>query len=380
MDIKRTLYHRLLETLGQNYVTVLYGPRRVGKTFLLERLAKEIAETKKTLFLKGDQYVVQQNLSTSNPVAVREFIGRDTEVLILDEAQYIPHIGQNLKVLVDEYKDLKIIASGSASFDLAQKVGEPLTGRKKTFHLFPVSARELIETQSRQWYEQLFEDHLILGGYPHLFSFENTKEKQEYLIELTDTYLFRDILEFESIKNAKKLRDMLVLIAYQIGKEVSLSELGNHLDLHKDTVFRYLELLEKSFILINIRGFSRNLRKEISKTSRWYFYDNGIRNALINNFNSLNLRNDVGQLWENYLVIERLKKQNYFSFHANNYFWRTYDKKEIDFVEEREGKLYGYEFKWNSKKAGKAPYEWLATYPQAEFQTITKNNYLEFIL
>jgi len=190
-------------------------------------------------------------------------------------------------------------------------------------------------------------------------------------------YLLRDILELENIRNSKKLRDLLSLLAFQIGSEVSLNELGNHLDLHKNTVARYLDLLEKSFIIINIRAFSRNLRKEIYKTSRYYFYDNGIRNALINNFNAINLRNDTGQLWENYVVMERIKKQAYQSLYSNNYFWRTYDQKEIDWVEERGGKLYGYEIKWMKKKV-KPPNDWLNTYKNASFQVITKDNYLPF--
>ena len=204
-------------------------------------------------------------------------------------------------------------------------------------------------------------------------------EKEEYLTELVDSYLFRDILELEKIRNAKKLRDLLTLVAHQIGMEVSLQELGTQIGIHKDTVARYLDLFEKSFVLINIRGFSRNLRKEVTKTSRYYFYDNGVRNALIQNFNSLSLRNDVGQLWENYIIIERKKKRVYEGICANTYFWRTYDQKEIDSVEERDGNLYGYEIKWG-KNSKKIPKEWAVSYPGAQYEVITQDNHLDFII
>lgn len=207
---------------------------------------------------------------------------------------------------------------------------------------------------------------------------QSKEKKVEYLSELVDSYLYRDILEIEDIRNPKKIRDLLTLLAFQIGREVSLNELANNLDLHADTVFRYLDLLEKSFVLVNVRGFSRNLRKEVSKTSRYYFYDNGVRNALINNFNPLSLRNDIGELWENYIVMERIKKQSYETIYSNNYFWRTYDQKEIDWVEERDGKIFGFEIKWGGK-IPKVPTLWKKTYPNSEYEIINKDNYLKFI-
>jgi len=310
---------------------------------------------------------------------MKDLIGKETTLFILDEAQKIEKIGDNLKLLIDEVPKLKIIASGSASFELANQLGEPLTGRKKTIKLYPVWVKELIDTKGKLFYEEIFEQHLIYGGYPEVFSKNSLIEKREYLEELVSDYLFRDILELESIKNSKKLRDLLTLLAFQIGGEVSLNELANSLDLHKNTVARYLDLLEKSFIIINIRGFSRNLRKEVYKTSRYYFYDNGVRNAIINNFNPLNLRDDIGQLWENYIVTERLKKQMYQKILANNYFWRTYTKKEIDWIEEKEGRLYGYEIKWQ-KENEKPPKDWLENYQNASYQLITKENYLSFVV
>ncbi len=378
MLIKRQVYSLLKEKLQENKVVLLYGPRRVGKTTVLREIEKNLVDTEKIKFVSGEVLIIQNELSSQSVEKLKSFIGENS-LLIVDEAQKIPNIGLNLKLIVDHIPNIKIIASGSASFSLAQKVGEPLTGRKKTVHLYPISAKEIVGIKDKTYYQEVFESHLIFGGYPELFILKSNKEKQGYLNELIDSYLFRDIFEIEQVKNPKKMKDLLTLLAFQIGREVSLSELANSLDLHSDTVARYLDLMEKSFIIVNIRGFSRNLRKEIAKTSRYYFYDNGIRNALINNFNPLNLRNDIGELWENYIVMERLKKQSYQQIFSNNYFWRTYDQKEIDWVEERDGKLFGYEIKWGIKKY-KEPKLWKETYSNAEFEIINRDNYLEFIL
>lgn len=380
MDISRITYSQLQQDIQPGRVLVLYGPRRTGKTFLLSKLSRDnaIGEEYKVQMFNGDEHVVQNNFSQNNSQQMLHFIGKDTTLLIIDEAQHIPHIGENIKLLIDTYPALSVILSGSASFELAQKVGEPLTGRQKTLYLYPISAAEVIKQQGRLFYDQTLEERLIYGSYPKLFSLSNLEEKKDYLTELVDSYLFRDILELEKIRNAKKLRDLLTLVAHQIGMEVSLQELGTQIGIHKDTVARYLDLFEKSFVLINIRGFSRNLRKEVTKTSRYYFYDNGIRNALIQNFNPLSLRNDVGQLWENYIIIERKKKRAYEGIRANTFFWRTYDQKEIDSVEERDGSLFGYEIKWG-KNTQKVPKEWAIFYPGAQYEVITQDNHLEFI-
>lgn len=376
MDISRKIYMQINTSLQKGKVVVLYGARRTGKTFLLEQLKDEHATREKVLMLNGESRSVQDNLSTHVPELLLRYIG-DAQTVVIDEAQKVPDIGQNLKLLVDSAPSVQFIASGSASFDLANKVGEPLTGRKKTLTLFPVSASEIITTYDEPHYRALFEQHLVYGGYPELFSLPTDHARAAYLTELCDSYLFKDVLEFEEVRNARKLRDLLVLLAFQIGKEVSLSELGNTLDLHASTVARYLDLLEKAFVIHNLRGFSRNLRKEVTKSSRYYFLDNGIRNALINNFNPINLRDDVGQLWENYVVVERLKKQSYEGILSNNYFWRTYDRKEIDWVEERAGALHGYEIKWRTPSP--APRDWLKTYSNATYECITRENALPFI-
>ena len=376
-DIFRFALEIIQRKIEPGTVVVFYGPRRTGKTYLLEKIVKEFEGRQKVIMFNGEILTNQKWLSSQNPRLMKEYIG-DAEVVIIDEAQSVPDIGKNLKLLVDTYPKLKVIASGSASFGLSQQVGEPLTGRRKTVNLFPVAVPEIIRTYGLEYYQSLFEEILVFGSYPELFSLKSREEKMEYLNELIDVYLFKDILQMEGIRNSKKIKDLLRLLAFQVGREVSIQELGNSLDLHKNTVSKYLDLLEKSFVLINIRGFSRNLRKEITKTSRYYFYDNGIRNALINSFNLLDLRNDVGELWENFIIVERLKRQSYQSIYANNYFWRTYDQKEIDYVEERDGKLFGYEIKWSGRKA-KEPKLWKETYKNAEFRIINRDNYLEFI-
>lgn len=373
--IERDLFAQLLKGLAPNKVVVLYGPRRVGKTTLLQRIATHL---KKVKYVDGEDRGIQEIFSSTRIQTLKNFLG-SYQCLIVDEAQKIPHIGANLKLIVDHIPALQVIASGSASFSLAEELGEPLTGRKKTLKLFPLSLRELLGHFGEENQTSLVEQMLLYGGYPEGVSLDND-ERAAYLKELINASLFRDILEMENIRNPKKLQDLLILLAFQIGKEVSLSELGTQLELHKDTVFRYLDLLEKAFVLINIRGFSRNLRKEVTKSSRYYFYDNGIRNALINNFNPLRLRDDLGALWENFVVVEHLKKQAYENQLVNNYFWRTYDQQEIDWVEEREGRLFAYEIKWKAPSRPKrAPSNWLKSYPKASFQWVTQDNFMEFI-
>ncbi len=376
MIIDRLALKMLKNKLQANKVLLLFGPRRVGKTTLLEQFINSSTDKKAIKFVNGETRIVQEALSSQSIESLRGFVG-DSKILIIDEAQKVPNVGLNLKLIVDHIPGVIVIASGSASFDLAKQVGEPLTGRKKTINLFPISAGEIVDAKDRMFYLDTIESYLIYGCYPEQLQLNDQKEKQDYLLELADSVLFKDIFEIGDIRSPKKIRDLLTLIAFQIGKEVSLNELAVALEMHKDTVYRYLDLLEKSFIIINVRGFSRNLRKEVSKTSRYYFYDNGVRNAIINNFNPLNLRDDIGQLWENYLVMERLKRQSYESFRSNNYFWRTYDQK--DWVEERDGKLYGFEFTWGGKQK-REPKEWRETYSGAEYKVINKENFLDFVL
>lgn len=277
---------------------------------------------------------------------------------------------------------MKLTATGSASFDLSNKIGEPLVGRKWTKILYPVSQFELKKDLSHYELEMSLEKRLIYGAYPEILTSESDNDKQKILGEISSSYLLKDILALEQIKSSSILIDLLKMIAFQIGSEVSLTELGTQLGIDRKTVARYLDLLEKTFILYKLQGYSRNLRKEITKKSKYYFVDNGIRNAIINNYNDLTTRNDIGQLWENFLISERIKRQTYLSgstSYWNNYFWRTWDQKKVDWVEMRDGKLYGFEFKW-TKSDSKNKKFWLEAYPnEAEFQLINKDNYLEFI-
>ena len=355
-------------------VVIVYGPRRVGKTTLLKKFLEEESNY---LFVSGEDLFVGAYLTSGSIEKLKEFVA-DKTLLVIDEAQYLDSIGLNLKLIVDHMPHVRVIATGSSTFDLARRVGEPLTGRKSVIKMYPVSQMELESLETRGQTKAHLESRLLFGAYPEVITHIGDVQKIDYLHELVSSYLIKDILAFEGIQKSKKLIDLLILLAFQIGREVSHMELGNQLQLSRVTVEKYLDLLEQTFVLVNIRGFSRNLRKEVSKTSRYYFCDLGIRNALINNFNPLSRRADVGELWENYLVMERLKKQEYQRLRSNNYFWRTYDQKEIDWVEEREGKLFGYEFKWD--RIVKPPKLWIQTYPEASFEWINSSNYLSFIL
>ena len=346
----------------------------MGKTTLLKKILENESNF---ISITGEDIFIQRIISSQSIDQLKRFIG-NKDLLVIDEAQEIPNIGINLKLIVDHIQHVRVLVTGSCSFDLANKTGEPLTGRKYTLKMFPISQIELSFLEALAETYSNLESRLIFGSYPKIILNTANEERKSYLYELVSSYLLKDILMFEEVKKSKKMIDLLILIAFQVGKEVSLTDLATNLSINKATVERYLDLLEKAFVIVNIRGFSRNLRKEVTKTSRYYFYDNGIRNALINNFNSIYQRNDIGQLWENYLVSERLKNQEYNSIHSNNYFWRTYDQKEIDWLEERDGKLYAYEFKWDDKIA-KCPKEFKLTYPESEFKSINTENYLEFI-
>ncbi|MCK4445956.1 MAG: ATP-binding protein, partial [Candidatus Marinimicrobia bacterium] len=325
--------------LCPNKVIIIYGARRVGKTTLLHTfIEKQKNSQEKILFVNGDDIIVRQFMESQSINKLKEFVG-DNTLLIIDEAQYISQVGLNLKLIVDHIQDIKVIATGSSSFELAKDIGEPLTGRKYTLKLFPLAQIEIGQIENRYETKANLESRLIYGSYPEIVIMNDNQKRKEYLKELVSSYLFKDILALEGIKHSRKLLNLLQLITFQIGKEVSHNELGRQLGMSKNTVERYLDLLQKVFVIFKRNGFSRNIRKEITKSPRYYFYDNGIRNALIANFNPLNLRNDIGQLWENYVAVELLKKQEYRRIQANNYFWRTYNKKEIDMIEEKDGKL-----------------------------------------
>lgn len=369
-------YETIEKELYPNRVLILYGPRRAGKTFLLNQAIKHLEG--KVLYRTGEDLEIRQILQSQSVNRIKTaFSGYD--YVIIDEAQKIDRIGHGLKLAVDHLPNIKFIATGSSSFELANQVGEPLTGRKIQLTLYPLSTQELRTQQGGIELMEALDDRLVFGSYPEVLIAENTEKKITLLKELRDSYLYKDILEMENLRNSRKINDLLLLIAYQIGKEVSLHELGQQLGMDKRTVERYLDLLEKAFVLINVRGYSRNLRKEVTKTSRYYFLDNGVLNAVLNNFNPPSMRGDKGMLWENFLFMERLKFRAYTGLHANVYFWRTYDHQEMDLVEERGGNLFGYEFKFSPVKASRIPPAWASAYPQAQFDTITRDNWIEFV-
>lgn len=363
--------------LVPNKVLILLGARRVGKTEFLKHFTSYI-DASKMLKLNGEDIQDMELLKERSLVNYQRLFN-NIEYLVIDEAQNIPEIGLILKFIVDNIVGIKVVATGSSMFDLTNKLGEPLVGRKNTLYLFPLSQIEFSQFENFKTTSENLEKRLLFGSYPELEQYEDWSEKSEYLFEIINSYLLKDILILNDIKHSNKLYDLLRMIALQIGKEVSLQELGNALNLSKNTIEKYLDLLSKVFIVFKIEGFSRNLRKEIVKSSRYYFYDNGIRNALINNFNRLEMRNDAGELWENYLTSERIKKQHYQKMKRNNYFWRTYDQQEIDWIEAQNDDLKAFEFKWNKNSKVKIPGAFAKNYPNASFEIVDKSNYLDFI-
>jgi predicted AAA+ superfamily ATPase len=287
-----------------------------------------------------------------------------------------------LKIMIDHYPDRKIIATGSSSFDLAANVGEPLTGRKRTITLYPIAQLELLNMHANSRYElkEQLSNYLIYGSYPEVVLAETPEKKIKILTELVDSYLFKDILSLESRKGTRFLLDLVKMLALQVGNEVSFNELATSLQVDSKTIERYLDLLEQTFVIRRLGSYSGNLRNEIRNKQKYYFFDNGVRNAIINQYNSLDSRNDIGVLWENFIFIERLKKRSYEEIYGNSYFWRTYEQQEVDFVEERDGNLEAYEVKWSDKRRVNVPNLWKITYPDASFTVINQENYLDFVI
>ena len=361
-----------------NKVLILLGARRVGKTAFIKNYLSNIPKTD-YLQLNGED-IQDADLLKERSVANYKRLLANVKLLVIDEAQNIPEIGLILKLIVDTIEDIKVIATGSSVFDLSNKLGEPLVGRKNTIYLFPLAQMEFAKYENFKETTQKLEERLLFGSYPELEQYSDWNDKINYLKEIVNSYLLKDILVYEGIKQSNKILDLLKLIAFQVGQEVSLQELARQLGISKNTVESYLDLLSKVFVIYKVPGFSKNLRKEITKSNRWYFYDNGIRNAIIANFSRLDSRTDVGALWENYLASERVKFQNYTQKSVSNYFWRTYDQQELDWLEEENGILRGYEFKWNKNRKTKIPTAFAKAYPEAGFEVISKGNYLDFIV
>ncbi len=371
------LYEPLDRFLLPNKVLVLYGPRQVGKTTLLQNF---LAGTSLKYKLdSGDNIRTQHLLSSLDFSQILPYV-EGYELLAIDEAQEIPEIGKALKIIVDQVPGIRVIVTGSSSFELAGQTGEPLTGRKRTLSLYPLAQAELLTRYNRFELREHLEDFLIYGTYPEVIEAPTREAKITAISEITDSYLLKDLLAFDRVRNSRTLVDLLRLLAFQVGNEVSLNELSRQLSVDVKTLQRYLDLLEKAFVLFRLGGFSRNLRNEVTSKAKYYFFDNGIRNALIAQFNRLDQRNDIGALWENFMMIERLKAREYQPILANVYFWRTYDQQEIDLIEEREGQLFGYECKWSAKKSVSPPKTWQEAYPNSVFTVIHPENYLDFVL
>jgi len=373
MNINRA-FSQIEPLLKPNKVVVIYGPRRVGKTTLLNEFLKT---TKLKYRLdSGENIRIQEILGSQDFKKIGEYIGGN-ELIAIDEAQNIKGIGLGLKIIVDNFPDIKVIATGSSSFDLAGQIGETLVGRKTTINLYPFAQLELAQEQNAFDLKQKLEDFLLFGSYPNVYTAKTKDEKISALNDIADSYLLKDVLAIDRVKKPKIIIDLVKMLALQIGSEVSLTELAQNLSVNLNTIAKYLDILEKGFVIISCGALKRNLRNEIRGKKKYYFYDNGVRNALLSQFNGLSLRNDTGALWENFIFTERLKTRAYKNIYANYYFWRTYQQKEIDLVEEYGGVLHGYEFKFTGGAA--KPKEFLEAYPQSTFEAINKENYLDFL-
>lgn len=371
-NIRREITTALKNDMFQGKVLILTGARQVGKTTLIKSI---LSNKKSVISFNADNPTDRAKLENQDFEKLDKIIG-DNQIIFIDEAQKIENVGNTLKLLVDSYQKTKqIIATGSSSLNLLSNTQEPLTGRKFVYELFSLSVREMFPDIHSLDVEKAIPTLLIYGSYPEIYnSDENTK--QRLLSEITGSYLYQDILELEQVRNPAVLQKLLSAIALQLGSEVSLNELSNLTGLDLKTVERYIDLLEKNYVIFRLPPYYTNQRKTLSKLNKIYFYDLGIRNTLINNFNPITLRSDVGALWENFLVVERMKLRQYGSIHASQYFWRTYDGAEIDLVEEREGKLFGYEFKWGQERT--APKSWL-TYPNATYTLVNRESFTDFL-
>jgi predicted AAA+ superfamily ATPase len=376
MEITRVALELIQKKLQPNKVVVLLGARRVGKTKLIEKIIENLNE--KYLFLNGDD-VESHNLLESQSTANFNRLLGDTRFLIIDEAQEIPNIGKKLKLMVDTIPNLKVLVTGSSAFEINNQIGEPLVGRLKTINLYPISQIEFSKTENYLDIRNNLEDRLIFGSYPELSKIINREDRISYLKEIVNTQLLRDIFAFEGIKKRDKIIALLQIISFRTGSEISLESIGRDLQISKNTVEKYLDLFSKVFIIYSVKGFSKNRDNEITKMKKWYFVDNGIRNAIINSFNPFNMREDVGKLWENYLNSERIKKLSYQENDVLDYFWRTHTKQEIDRLEIKNEQIAAFEYKYGKSKS-KIPTEFAKSYPDATFEIINQDNYLNYIL
>lgn len=373
--INRLLQSKILESLAPNKAVLIFGARRVGKTVMMRQIVDSYSG--RTMMLNGEDFDTLDLLRNRSVANYRHLLN-GIDLLAIDEAQNIPQIGSVLKLIVDEVPGISVLASGSSSFDLHNKTGEPLVGRSTQFLLTPFSQREIAQSETVFETRQNFESRLIYGSYPEVVMMESYERKIDYLRDIVGAYLLKDILVIDGLKNSSKMRNLLRLIAFQLGSEVSYEELGKQLGMSKTTVEKYLDLLEKVFVIYRLGAYSRNLRKEVTKAGKWYFYDNGVRNAIIGAFSPLSLRQDVGALWENYIIGERRKANFNNLLHKEFYFWRTYDKQEIDLIEESSDGVSAFEFKWGNKMPA-APKVFQQAYPDAQYHVVNRENYLDFV-
>ena len=371
--IERILRKEIEGNADSRKAIILLGARQTGKTTLLQAI---FGHREDVLWLNGDEVDTQAIFENTSSSRLRAILGKYS-ILVVDEAQRIENVGLKFKLITDQIPEIQLIASGSSSFDLANKINEPLTGRKWEYKLFPISFEEMVAHHGFLEENRMLPHRLVYGYYPEVINAKGTEKK--VLRHLTDSYLYKDILLWENIKKSEKLVKLMQALAFQLGNEVSYNELGKTIGLDNQTVEKYIQLLEQTFIIFRLPAFSRNLRKELKRARKIYFYDNGIRNALIADFRLPELRKDIGTLWENFLISERIKYLNYRSVWANSFFWRTQDQQEVDYLEERDGKLFAYEFKWNERKKVRLSKTFTNAYPENEFKVINRDNYESFI-
>lgn len=377
-EIERDLKVVLDSKIGKGKVLLLIGPRQVGKTTLLKNILTSISSEKKVQFWNCDESDVRQFLSEANSAKLKSFVG-NSDFIVIDEAQRVKDIGLTIKLLHDSFPNVQLAVTGSSSLDLSNSINEPLTGRKFEYNLFPFSTNELVNHTSMLEEMRLLKNRLVYGFYPDVVN--NPGEEKEILTNIVNSYLYKDVFEFQDIRKSSVIEKLVQALALQVGSEVSFNELGNLLGIDTVTVQRYVDLLEKSYVIFHIRSFSRNVRNELKKSIKIYFYDNGVRNSVISNFSPVELRSDIGALWENFLISERIKNNAYHNKHAKYYFWRTTQKQEIDFIEEVDQNLFAYEIKYNPKKVNsKCPVTFSNNYPNVPFDVITSENYMDFVV
>ncbi len=372
--IDRILKQKIEQSLKLNKAIIILGARQTGKTTLLKMIFKD---KKDLIWLNGDDHDTIALFDSTSAARLKTNF-ENYKTIIVDEAQRIADVGIKFKLITDQIPEIQLVATGSSSFDLANKINEPLTGRKVELHLFPISFEEMAKQDGFIQENRLLPHRLVYGYYPEIVTAKG-KEK-ELLKYISDSYLYKDILLWDKIKKSDKIVKLLQALAYQVGSEVSFNEISKLIGLDNQTVEKYIQLLEQIYIIFRLPAFSRNNRKELKRSRKIYFYDNGIRNALISDFRLLEMRNDIGALWENFLMSERMKYKSYHNVWAQSYFWRTHDQQEIDYVEDMDGTLYAYEFKWNKNKNPKLPKTFSRTYPNHEFKVISPDNYEEFIM